>query len=79
VSAFTNMSDSSFAMIFSAIMLMASVPTGLEFWQKVKTYYSDYVQKLEMLKTGATADEIVRSLLSQSVRESITAGTGTDG
>ena len=59
-------SDLGFAIIFSAIMLMASVKTGLKFWKKVQRTYTDHLQKLEMLKTGASADEIVRSLLSRA-------------
>lgn len=70
MNAFDSMSDSGFAIIFSAIILMAAIPTALEFWQKVQRCNSDTLLKREMLIMGASADEIVRSLLARSAPDS---------
>ena len=70
VNSFNIMNDSGFAMIFSAIVLFAAAPTGWEFWRKVRRSDSDNLLKLELLKRGATADEIVRSLMTPCMRES---------
>lgn len=61
---FHSMSDSSFAILFAAMMLMAAIPNAREFWQKVQRSHSDTLLKHQMLSSGASADEIVRSLLS---------------
>ena len=62
---FTNIQDHGFAMLFAMIVLLAAAPKGYEFWLKMQKNKTDNKVKLEMLKMGSSADEIVRTLLSR--------------
>jgi len=65
MNALASIHDHSFAMVFAAIVLLAAAPNAIEFWQKIKRTHSDMNQKLAMLETGSSADEIVRTLVRQ--------------
>jgi len=62
---FTSIHDHGFAMVFAAIVLLAAAPNAIEFWQKIQRTHRDMNLKLAMLATGSSADEIVRTLVSQ--------------
>ena len=55
--------DHGFAILFAAIVIMAAIPNGYQFWQKIQKTQSDMNLKLTMLRAGSSADEIVRTLL----------------
>ncbi len=59
-----------FAMIFAVIVLLAATPKGYAFWQHVQKTNADAKLKLEMLKMGLSANEIVRTLISRCDRDS---------
>ncbi len=61
---FTIIQDYGFAMIFAMIVLLAAAPKGYAFWLKMHKTKTDNQVKLEMLKMGSSADEIVRTFLS---------------
>ena len=61
---FTSMQDHGFAMLFAVIVLLAAAPKGYQFWLKMQKTKTDNEVKLEMLKMGSSADEIVRAFLS---------------
>ena len=59
----TTFQDHGFVMLFATIVIMAAIPNGYQFWQKIQKTQSDMNLKLTMLRTGSSADEIVRTLL----------------
>ena len=63
------MNDLVFAVIFSAIMLMAAIPNGLAFWKRVQNSNFDNMLKWQLLELGASADEIVQSILQRDERD----------
>ena len=65
-----NTPDQVFALVFALIVMLAAAPRASEFLQQVKKEKSEGELKLEMLKRGSSADEIVRSILSRCERES---------
>ncbi len=65
MNALTIIHDHGFAMIFAAIVMLAATPNAFEFWQNMKRTHSDMQLKMAMLKTGYSADQIVRTLLRQ--------------
>jgi hypothetical protein len=70
VNAFYFIHDHGFAIIFAAIVVLAATPNAFEFWQKMKRTHNDTQLKLAMLKTGYSADQIVRTLLRQDDSDS---------
>jgi len=53
-------------MIFwAAIVLLATVPTGLAIWHKTKLAAMDADLKMKMLEMGMSADEIERVLAAE--------------
>ena len=69
MNAFNVMQAHSFSIIFAVIVLLAATPKGYAFWQYAQQTNTDTKLKMEMLKMGFSADEIVRTLLSQRERE----------
>ncbi len=65
MNAFNTNHDFIFALIFAVIVLLAATPKGYEFWQHVQKSNTDTKLKLEMLKMGWSANQIVRTLRSQ--------------
>ena len=57
--------DLIFTVIFAVIVLLAATPKGYEFWQHVQKSNTDTKLKLEMLKMGWSANQIVRTFRSQ--------------
>jgi len=55
--------DQGFAVIFATIILLAAVPQFYSFWQKIVRYQTDGMLKMELLKMGFTADEIIQRVL----------------
>ena len=68
MNALTSIQEYGFAMVFAIIVLMAATPNAFEFWQKIKRTHSDMQLKLRMLKTGSSADEIVRTLMRRDFK-----------
>ena len=52
--------------VFGAIVLLATVPTGLVYWHKTKRAAMDADLKMKMLEIGMSADEIERVLAAES-------------
>jgi hypothetical protein len=52
--------------VFSAIVLLATIPTGLVYWYKTKRAAMDADLKMKMLEMGMSADEIERVLAAES-------------
>ena len=65
-----NIPDNFFALVFAAIVILAATPQAKEFLRKVQKARLECKLKLEMIKEGSSADEIVRSILSRCERES---------
>ena len=65
MNALTIVHDHCFAMIFALIVFLAAAPNAFGFCQKMKRTHRDMQLKLAMLKTGYSADQIVRTLLRQ--------------
>jgi len=65
INAFNSNHDLIFALIFAVIVLLAATPKGYEFWQHVRKSHTDTKLKLEMLKMGWSANQIVRTLMSR--------------
>ncbi len=61
--------DQVFSWVFALIVMLAAAPRASEFLQKVQKARVEGQLKLEMLNRGFSADEIVRSILSQCERE----------
>lgn len=66
MNALINMQDQGFAIIFAVIVMLAAVPKGYEYWQKMQKDKSENEIKLKMLKMGSSVDEIERTFLSQN-------------
>ncbi len=65
MNAFNTNHDSIFALIFAVIVLLAATPKGYEFWQHAQKSNTETKLKLEMLKMGWSANQIVRTLKSR--------------
>jgi hypothetical protein len=52
--------------VFGAIVLLTTVPTGLVYWYKTKRAAMDADLKMKMLEMGMSADEIERVLAAES-------------
>lgn len=65
-----NMPDQVFSVFFALIVLLAAAPQAREFLLKIEKTKIECKRKMEMLKRGHTADEIVQSISSRCERES---------